>query len=346
MGTPKISLVFPCWHAAKHMPHVLEDLQAQTFPDFEAILVNDGDDSQVEAMEQIAAKDHRIRIVYRKENGGLAAARNSGTDAVTTPWVTYPDPDDRFGPNYVRSLFEAVDGTGVEMACGGYCRINVETKICTSCEIKIAHPLECADIASGYERMLADQAQRTVWNKVYSVMLMREKGLKQDESFKVGQDLRFNISYYPHVKRVALVKDCDYKYQAIATGLSNSTKYDPNFMANMKEINELFVIFHRQIGWCEQRVMDNRRNELVGFIRKLFVILFFSNAHLTVKEAMKKLRKDLFDQPENVAVIVQGHFGDNRLLQLIKIVTYTHCACLAVIVFKMLALFAMPKRVV
>ncbi len=85
---PRVSLVFPCYHAGHHMQHVLDDLQAQTFKEFEAILVNDGDDSQTEAMKEIASKDNRIRIVHRDRNGGVAAARNSGTEAVTTQWVT------------------------------------------------------------------------------------------------------------------------------------------------------------------------------------------------------------------------------------------------------------------
>ena len=93
MGIPKVSLVFPCWHAAKHMPHVLEDLQAQTFKDFEAILVNDGDDSQIPAMEEIAAKDNRIRIINRPDNGGASSARNSGMDIAKSPWIIFPDPD-------------------------------------------------------------------------------------------------------------------------------------------------------------------------------------------------------------------------------------------------------------
>lgn len=104
----KVSLVIPCWHAAQHMPHVLEDLQAQTFKDFEAILVNDGDDSQVESMELIASKNSRIRIVRLYQNSGVSAARNAGTDIAQAPWVGYADPDDRFGPNYLQSLYKAV----------------------------------------------------------------------------------------------------------------------------------------------------------------------------------------------------------------------------------------------
>ena len=153
MHTPKVSLVFPCWHAAQHMSHILEDLQAQTFKDFEAILVSDGDDSQLEAMESIAAKDSRIRIVRLEKNGGAAAARNAGTDAVTTEWVTYPDPDDRLGPNYVRSLFEAVDDKGVEMACGGCRRVKVDTGETRLCDIGVDNSPEILKMEEGYEKM-------------------------------------------------------------------------------------------------------------------------------------------------------------------------------------------------
>ena len=339
MNQPKISLVFPCWHAAEHMQHVLEDLQAQTFKDFEAILVNDGDDSQIEAMEAIVTQDSRIRILHRQQNGGIAAARNSGTDAVTTPWVTYPDPDDRFGPNYAKSLFAAVDGTKVDMACGGYKVYYVETKNYLIRDINIVSPMNCLDIANGYKLMLDSDVQYVAWNKLYSVDIIHRYGLRQNTNYKSRQDSHFNAIYFPYIKKVGLVKNCDYIYNEYKLGQSNSTRYNPLFMSNKYETIDLFSQFQRQIGWPEQKVMDVRKSDLLKAIKNLFLILFFSNAQLTIEEAIAKIQSDFFDQPELVAVIKQANMKKDRTLQLIKILTHIGSAHLTVLTFKILSLF-------
>ena len=320
------------------MPHILEDLQEQTFNAFEAILVNDGDNSQTEAMEAIAAQDNRIRIVHRQENGGVAAARNSGTDNVTSLWVVYPDPDDRFGPNYVKSLYEAVDGTGVEMACGGYRLFEAETKEEKIINIDAKLPVECVDIILGYERMYSSNTQHFAWNKLYNIELIHKYGLRQNTDFYNRQDQRFNLSYFPFVKRVGLVNNCDYVYHYYKNGLSNSTKYNPRFMTNMQEIINLRFQLRRQFGWSEQRVEDTKRDELILAIRNMFMNLYFSNSRLTIGEATAKLQADLFDQPEIVAVIKKANIKRNRTLHLIKILTYIGSARFTAVIFNLISI--------
>ena len=339
MNQPKISLVFPCWHAAEHMQHVLDDLQAQTFKDFEAILVNDGDDSQIKAMEAIVAQDSRIRILHRQQNGGVAAARNSGTDAATTPWVTYPDPDDRFGPNYTQSLFAAVDGTGVDMACGGYKVYYVETKKYLTRDINTISPIDCLDIANGYKRMYEADVQYVAWNKLYSVDIIHKFGLRQNINYKSRQDSHFNAIYFPLIKKVGLVKNCDYIYKGYKLGLSNSTRYNPLFIPNKYETIDLFSQFQRQIGWPEQKVMDVRNSDLLKAIKNMFLILFFSDANLTIKEAAAKIQSDFFDQPELVAVIKHANIKRDRTLQLIKTLTYIGSASMTVLTFRLISVF-------
>ena len=340
MPIPKVSLVFPCWHAAQHMLHVLEDLQAQTFKDFEAILVSDGDDSQLEAMESIAAKDSRIRIVRLEKNGGIAVARNAGTDIVTTEWVTYPDPDDRLGPNYVRSLFEAVDGKNVEMACGGFRKVWVDTEETKFSCLDVDGCLEIIEMAEGYEKMRVINGHGYAWNKLYNIEILRKYSIRQDVSIIVWQDLQFNFRFFPKVKRVSLIKDCDYIYLQYPTGLQITSRYIPNFLQQWQETTDLSVTYHRQIGWSEEKVEGDKYHRTIRGIRILFWNMFFLNARLSISEATVELQKEYFDRSEYVNIIKQGHFGKNRLLRMIQLLTYTNSARMTAIIFSAIGFIA------
>ena len=77
---PTISIVVPVYNVEKYLPECIESILAQTFTDFELILVEDGSPDGCPALCDAAAeKDGRIRVIHQK-NGGLSAARNAGLD--------------------------------------------------------------------------------------------------------------------------------------------------------------------------------------------------------------------------------------------------------------------------
>lgn len=76
------------------MPRCVESVLNQTFPDWEAILVDDGStDSSGRICDRYALEDTRIRVIH-KENGGLSDARNCGLDVAQGEYVTFIDSDD------------------------------------------------------------------------------------------------------------------------------------------------------------------------------------------------------------------------------------------------------------
>ena len=76
---PYASIVVPAFNAARTLPETLRSLLAQTFTDFEIVVVDDGSTDRTVAVARSFA-DRRIRIV-QQPNRGLPGARNSGIDA-------------------------------------------------------------------------------------------------------------------------------------------------------------------------------------------------------------------------------------------------------------------------
>lgn len=92
-----ISIVVPVYQAADYITQTLRMVQAQTYTDWELILVEDASkDGSAEKIEEYlrAHSDPRIRLIRQKENGGAARARNTGVDEAGGRYLAYLDADD------------------------------------------------------------------------------------------------------------------------------------------------------------------------------------------------------------------------------------------------------------
>lgn len=115
MGTPTISIIVPIYHVEAYLPKCIDSILAQTFRDFELILVDDGSPDNCPALCDAAAeRDERIRVIHQK-NGGLSAARNAGLDIARGEWIGFVDSDDYIAPEMYERLYEAVQTAGVEL---------------------------------------------------------------------------------------------------------------------------------------------------------------------------------------------------------------------------------------
>lgn len=91
---PKISVIVPVYNAEKYLQRCVDSILAQTFVDFELLLINDGSkDGSGAICDEYAVKDSRIRV-FHKENGGPSSARNMGIDKAEGEWITFVDSDD------------------------------------------------------------------------------------------------------------------------------------------------------------------------------------------------------------------------------------------------------------
>jgi glycosyltransferase involved in cell wall biosynthesis len=97
---PAVSVIMPAYRSAAYIAEALESVFAQTFKDFEVVVVNDGSPDTVE-LERVLAP-YLDRIVYLKqENRGVSAARNTAIRAARAPLVAMLDPDDLWEPDYL-----------------------------------------------------------------------------------------------------------------------------------------------------------------------------------------------------------------------------------------------------
>lgn len=106
-SVPAVSVIMPAYRAAGYIKDALDSVFAQTFTDFEVIVVNDGSPDS-EELERVL-EPYLDRIVYiRQENRGVSAARNAALRVSRSPFVAQLDPDDLWEPDYLAVQMETL----------------------------------------------------------------------------------------------------------------------------------------------------------------------------------------------------------------------------------------------
>jgi glycosyltransferase involved in cell wall biosynthesis len=115
---PRVSVVIPTYNRASFVREAIDSVLAQTFTDFELIVIDDGSTDDTPAV--LAPYGNRIRYI-RQENRGEGMARNAGLAVATGEWVSFLDSDDLMLPDNLSALVALVDARPeIDVAYGWY----------------------------------------------------------------------------------------------------------------------------------------------------------------------------------------------------------------------------------
>ena len=206
--TPTLSIIVPIYNVEAYLSRCIDSILAQTFTDFELILIDDGSpDRCAEIMEEYAAKDSRIVTIHQK-NGGVSAARNAGLRAAKGEYVGFVDPDDWIEPEMYEKLVSTMTIEDVELVCcnvfkaqeDGTKRINTEEVLPFYLSQKdlLFHVIKYPSTINGWS-----------FNKLYRRNLIRESF---DETIKICEDTKFVMHYCKAVQRACYLADGLYNY--------------------------------------------------------------------------------------------------------------------------------------
>lgn len=100
----KYSFILPVYNVSKFLPLCLDSILAQSYTNWEAILVDDGSkDNSWKILQDYAAKDNRIKTIHQ-ENAGAGAARNLAINKAAGEWIVFVDSDDYISNDYLALL--------------------------------------------------------------------------------------------------------------------------------------------------------------------------------------------------------------------------------------------------
>lgn len=112
---PKLSVIVPVYNTERYLRECIDSILAQTFTDFELILVDDGStDGSGSICDEYADKDPRIQVIHQ-ENVGATAARRKGVNQACGEYIAFVDSDDWISQNMYQDMMPKAETFGADM---------------------------------------------------------------------------------------------------------------------------------------------------------------------------------------------------------------------------------------
>lgn len=260
----QISVIVPVYKVEPYLRRCVDSILAQTFTDFELILVDDGSPDYCGVIcDEYAQKDSRVHVIHQ-ENGGLSAARNAGIDYCLknkeSQYLTFIDSDDCVSPLYLERLHSAlIDHCADISICG-----NTSFSVGETPDFSNTNFLESIliDGRQACKQLYADEINRacyvTAWCKLYRIELFQNirfpRGKMHEDQFTTYKTLYA-------ANRIIEIGDQLYGYFVNNSGIM-LTSFSLKRFDNLVGLDEA-ISFYRKNGEEEISQIAQKRKEIL-----------------------------------------------------------------------------------
>ena len=173
------SVILPIYNVEKYLNECVESILAQTFKDYEIILVDDGSKDGSGAICDAYAEQYDFIKVIHKENGGSSDARNKGIEAAKGEYIVYIDGDDyviRF--DFLESIYKKIDEENTDIVLYKFAKFFDDEKIFEPCTFS----LPCIGNKSDPDALLLELVKKDAyygmaWVKAFRRSIVIENGI-------------------------------------------------------------------------------------------------------------------------------------------------------------------------
>lgn len=188
-----VSIIEPVYNVEKYIRRNLECVLSQTYANFELILVDDGStDSSGKICDEFSKRDERIKVIHQ-ENGGVAAARQAGTNLAQGEFLIHCDPDDWVEPEWIERLLETAEEDQADVViCDFYISTDKQDLLCSQRPSALEAQVVLADVMKRrlYGALWNKLIRRTCFQK-YNVHFIPNINVAED-SLVLAQLLQHN----------------------------------------------------------------------------------------------------------------------------------------------------------
>lgn len=214
---PEVSVIVPIYNVERYLRNCIGSILAQSFKDFELILVNDGStDNSKEICDSLAKQDSRIKVIH-KGNKGVSHSRNQGIAISRGRYICFVDSDDEVEPNYLKELYVQAEKYAADIVVSPIKIINEPlNEISTSpiwkdynCKINketISGEIIPSILQGKYNSLLS------CCNKLYNSKLFIETNIYFDEARQHGEDARLNCELLKTITSLVFIDIPLYNY--------------------------------------------------------------------------------------------------------------------------------------
>ena len=314
---PKISVIVPVYNVEQYLCRCIDSILAQSFPDFELLLIDDGSkDHSGEICDEYAQKDERVRV-FHKENGGVSSARNLGLDNAKGEWISFVDADDWVEEDYLKNL-QNTDEKEIDLVECGYYNVSKNG------EIEVLPTFKDKD-AKLYLKKLFSYApfyEGYLWVKLFKRSIIGKENLRFDINLHYNEDRVFIAKYLNFCKNIKTLPRCLYHYNNLQCNamaklgnvidertiteldsyciLLNNPRFDISVKNSIAGIGQnmlcrFYIISHdnnerkRLLAYYQQYRIYSTPNLLLKVYRYNYILGSIYNFILRCKRKMKKI---------------------------------------------------------
>lgn len=280
--SPEVSVIVPVYNVEKYLCRCIDSILAQSFSDFELILVDDGSPDRSGAIcDEYAIKDARIRVIHQP-NQGVSVARNQGVLASIGAYVMFIDGDDWVDKRILEEHYNAIYRTQAEICVSSILRVNREDE--TVAEFNSSEQKLSSVEAIKYLGKMNDERFRAPMAKLI------RRDIAASQLFPLGrryaEDMAVVYKWYNQSKSVTIIDSKMYFYRIHEASVTQK-KYGRHKVDNLKTLEEMLSFFESN-GYKELY-----RQFMVEYITNIAYQYEQAEKHLSDKKLTDYLRTKL-----------------------------------------------------
>lgn len=269
MNRPTISIIVPVYNVEKYLQQCIDSIIAQSFVDWECLLIDDGSpDNSGAICDEYAKNDGRFRV-FHKENAGVSAARNLGIKEAEGEWITYIDADDFVSETFLQGLLQPLLGQNQLDFVHGGCT-NYENGHVTTINQNYS------DYVGKDKGRLFSSFRGLIVAKLFKTDILHKSMLLFDEGMKIAEDMAFTIDYLSYVETYAFVSESGYFYRRDNDNSATHREKWLSYQQTRKVFEHLYhatinFIKDNHISYKDSRLRyEQRANQYFMVIRSMY----------------------------------------------------------------------------
>ncbi len=246
--SPKVSIIIPCYNVEKYLVETLESVKAQTFADYEVLLINDGSqDHTIDIIEEYCKSDFRFHV-YTQKNQGVSAARNRGMDLARGDYVAFYDADDFIPKWALENMVMAAELEFADLVIGRYRIRNVSGTKMVKSSIRLSNKRTI-------RRFDPDMLWAfSVCNKLFRRAAIEKLHLRFRTDLKITEDGLFLIQFAHNCGKITGAPVIAYEYRRRPFWEEASATQ----MASLQQLK----YSHQTFQLLEKRILEDTKMEV------------------------------------------------------------------------------------
>ena len=226
-----ISIICPVYNAEQYIERCIDSIIAQTYQDWELIVVNDGSiDGSRRIAEQYAKNDIRIKVI-NKNNGGVSSARQTGLNVATGDYVIHADPDDWVEPSMLSDMYNVAQIEDADIVVTDFFWER-------GSEVTISDKLNMSiDNQTLLNNLFTGAFHGGLWNKLMKRSLFVLNNITFPEKISLHEDMYIVASVLLHPVKISYLNKAYYHYVLGINGNSISQKIGQSFEYDIYLLN-------------------------------------------------------------------------------------------------------------